>query len=90
MSDELKRCPHCQGGIGHDGEPFCLPDCPTRTEPHAIVKALAERGPFLSDTTDCAMCGTTRPFDVSSAEWFAVLTNHEPSCLWRRAKALYP
>lgn len=65
-------------------------DCPTLTSPHAIVRELAEQGPFLDDTTDCAMCDRRRPHGVGSQEWFGNPANHEPSCLWRRAKAMYP
>ena len=59
----------------------------------AIVRELAERGPFLNDSVDCYTC-------PSGINGFSGLdkedgrhkdpANHEPSCLWRRSKALYP
>jgi hypothetical protein len=52
----------------------------------AIVRELAERGPFIDSALDCATCGYD-PFAMGEMGYPA---NHAPDCLWRRAKALYP
>lgn len=56
----------------------------------AIVHELAERGPFIaaSDVLGdvCALCGKV---DGQSTP-LAATASHEPTCLWRRAKSLYP
>ena len=58
-----------------------------------IVKELAGRGPFLNDRVDCATC----PSGING--WSTIdqehgvhqnPANHEPRCLWRRARELYP
>lgn len=65
-----------------------------------IVNELAERGPFgevnnddqRRQTLDCWTCALA----VGVGEHRGSLTEisdplrHDPSCLWRRAKALYP
>jgi hypothetical protein len=58
----------------------------------AIVRELAERGPYalfgVADEPICTMCNTSG--FGASADWFDDPAHHEPSCIWRRAKALYP
>ena len=51
----------------------------------AIVRELAERDApdrLLAGVFFCALCGGSEPLDDPE--------NHEPACLWRRAKMLYP
>lgn len=86
-------CPHCpdaldQGtGYGHRA------DCPTFTEPTAIVRELAASDAPVSfdwqgDVTVCVLCDRStmdRPIGVYEFD-FNDPTNHEPSCLWRRAR----
>lgn len=53
----------------------------------AIVRELAEGGPFLGldyeGTLGCSICGSDRPPLEDPAA-------HADTCLWRRAKAIYP
>jgi hypothetical protein len=55
-------------------------------EQEAIVRKLAERGPW-TNTYDgivgCMFCDSLYPA-CAKAE------NHNPACLWRRSRALYP
>jgi hypothetical protein len=56
----------------------------------AIVRELAERGPYIADGDAlgdaCAICGKVEqaaaPLDYPAT--------HEPSCLWRRSSERYP
>lgn len=89
------ECRQCEGGRGEDAMPYCEPSCPTFTEPHAIARELAERGPFVQQTEvgiACAFCDLKRDQAVLGdyAKLFADPANHEPACLWRRAKVLHP
>lgn len=53
-------------------------------EGESIVRELAERGPFLcEDGVTCAACYAISTHQDDPA-------NHEPSCLWRRSRELYP
>jgi hypothetical protein len=57
----------------------------------AIVRELAERGPFV-DMPYCADCyaeGDMVPIS-NPANRLRDSAHHEPDCLWRRAKVLYP
>ncbi len=54
-----------------------------------IVRELAERGPNVYDGLICTTCDAERPA-TTDAEWFNHPANHERSCLWRRARELYP
>lgn len=57
-----------------------------------IVRELAECGPFalfgIAGEAICTMCNTSG-FGVSDG-WLSDPANHEPSCLWRRSRGLYP
>lgn len=62
-----------------------------------IVREMAQRGPFLGgeDLDVCADCDVEEiPSEPDPSAPMRVdlndPANHEPSCLWRRAKALYP
>lgn len=56
-------------------------------EPGAIVHELAERGPFAhAGSSVCVHCGLS----ISGQPEFNDPANHEPSCLWRRARELHP
>lgn len=54
-----------------------------------IVRELAERGPFIHEGLICWTCLKARP-EHEPVMWFIHPANHEPRCLWRRARALYP
>jgi len=54
----------------------------------AIVRELAENGPFIDEYWTCKLCGAGDFGFESDAT--NVPANHEPSCLWRRARELYP
>ena len=60
------------------------------TECLDIVKQLAERGPFIyygdDDDAICSDCDVPDLFSNHVQE----PANHEPWCLWRRARELYP
>jgi hypothetical protein len=51
-----------------------------------IVYDLAERGPFVDYRGGCDMCALVVSEGSSDAVYD--MTNHEPDCLWRRAKAV--
>ncbi len=54
----------------------------------AIVRELAERGPHFANEymTECVFCWV----DQVGEKPATIIANHEPSCLWRRARELYP
>lgn len=56
-------------------------------DPLAIVRELAVRGPMnmAEFAYGCGDCG----YAPEDRQAFRDPANHEPSCLWRRAKALY-
>ena len=56
----------------------------------AIVRELAERGPLLNDDSWCASCDYDPHEYGYDFEKINDPANHEPSCLWRRARELYP
>jgi hypothetical protein len=60
------------------------------TEDEAIVRELAERGPYIAERDElgdyCVMCGKVDGRESSLAD----PASHEPSCLWRRACAPHP
>lgn len=62
------------------------------SENSAIVRELAERGPFIDDDQFgyggryCADCRIDERGEVALGD----PQHHDPSCLWRRAKELYP
>jgi len=66
----------------------------------AIVRELAERGPFLAFTDmevdfcpDCdvvAMANTQEAYQAGIYLDLNDPANHKPSCLWRRARELHP
>lgn len=77
----------------HPGSPVVdLGDVRTFPEVALIVRELAEHGPFttplrsIDDRRSCSDCGA----DCESDFWMTNPANHEPSCLFRRARALYP
>ncbi len=78
-------CTHCDAEHGADGLVYHASTCPTLTAPYDIVRELAERGPF----TYMGGCDTCE-IGNGPASHVNDPANHEPSCLWRRAKALYP
>jgi hypothetical protein len=55
-----------------------------------IVRELATRGPFISASDAlgdvCAICGKVEGQDAPLDD----PSNHEPSCVWRRAVNRYP
>lgn len=59
-----------------------------------IVREVSERGPFIDDGITCLTCDPETapdiPNGVAYSDWFADPANHEPTCLWKRARALYP
>jgi hypothetical protein len=61
-----------------------------RAEDATIVRELAEQGPFIEqvwpDDERCASCHELS----KTPDFLADPANHEPTCLWRRAKGLYP
>lgn len=58
-------------------------------EHDAIVRDLAERGPF--DNDEQGMCATCPPeFPQRWGMNNQVPAEHDPACLWRRARELYP
>lgn len=65
--------------------------CQAWSEPRTIVRDLAKRGPFAIDNpyggSSCADClvGSTLGEGLDD-EAFRDHANHEPGCLWRRAK----
>jgi hypothetical protein len=66
-----------------------------RNEDAAIVRELAEQGPFLVDNPDggacCVDCNAGGVYGEGLDEdAFRDPASHAPSCLWRRAKARYP
>jgi hypothetical protein len=70
-----------------------IPDDPD--EDAAIVRSLAEQGPFLVDNPDggacCADCNAGGVYGEGLDEdEFRDPASHAPSCLWRRAKERYP
>lgn len=57
-----------------------------------IVRDLAERGPFIATDhlgVGVPACVDCQTFDYPRAP-LNNPANHEPTCLWRRAKVLYP
>ena len=91
--------------LGDPACPFCdvlylaagskhAPDCPWIAMPKIvaaleIVRELAERGPFadrndMGDVDGCNTCSAGVGRDINDP------ANHEPSCLWRRARELHP
>lgn len=65
---------HCEAG-GVSGHVHSGPATPEA----AIVREMAERGPFTdTDGLTCADCSVNITSDVPA--------NHEPACLWRRAR----
>jgi hypothetical protein len=60
----------------------------------SIVRELAERGPFYGEARmggwGCHTCLFNFDDGVDAEAMFKDPANHEPSCLWRRARALYP
>lgn len=72
-----------------------------QAESDAIVRELAECGPTEGSQGECVYCGfvSSSPDIVTVGlkegvrlreAAFINPSNHEPSCLWRRARALYP
>ena len=62
-------------------------------EQDAIVRELAERGPFINVDTFGDQLGGDACADCEAQADDGPLNdpvNHKPSCLWRRARALYP
>ena len=62
-------------------------------ESDKIVREYAQRGPFTDHESyrSCADCGYS-PFEGGGGSMAEMNTpaNHEPSCLWRRSRELYP
>ena len=59
------------------------------TDALEIVRELAERGPF--DNDEQGMCATCPPeFPQRWGMNNQVPAEHDPACLWRRARELYP
>lgn len=85
-------CPHCGCMPEAIGEVH-KSDCYVFTEPYAIARELAEHGPYALLTPSgwywCPQPGC-HGRAVLDAVSLAAPAAHEPSCLWRRAKALYP
>lgn len=92
----ISECHLCKGGRGHDGAPVCEASCPSLTEPHAIVRELAALdGPilttlFANGEYSCPMPGCRYMEATLPLQQWADPANHAPTCLWRRARALYP
>jgi hypothetical protein len=64
-------------------------------EYEAIVRELAERGPLVDEYSECVYCGFFVTYGRSDTAGspapgatFNDPANHQPSCLWRRARAL--
>ncbi len=53
-----------------------------------IVRELAEGNPPLDDRCYCWFCSIS--LNGSATKHLEDPSEHKPSCLWRRAKALYP
>jgi hypothetical protein len=51
-----------------------------------IVRELAECGPFIDEDTGCVMCTQEWYLIRDNPSRWAMIDEHEPSCLWRRAK----
>jgi hypothetical protein len=95
VSAYLKECGVC-GAVQIPGHGGHMSGCSANgTAQNAIVRELAEMaGPiviyYVDGRTACAMPGC-HGHDVSRPEpWWSDPANHAPSCLWRRAKGLYP
>lgn len=56
-----------------------------------ITRELAERGPFLDTNGDLNVCADCQVVEGAKGDRPLTFSEmHEPRCLWRRAKALYP
>lgn len=87
----MDACPHCgyypDPGVGEAHSQ----NCPVLTEPHAIVRELARRGPWFDAGAFCVTCPDLgEPTIWDEASFSSDPEKHHPSCLWRRARVLYP
>jgi hypothetical protein len=56
-----------------------------------IVRELAERGPFINQEFDFDVCADCKVQEGAKGDRpLSFPEMHEPRCLWRRSKALYP
>jgi hypothetical protein len=92
MSDEGLSCLICLRKVTGPRAMPHDPDCPGRADSRigqheALVRELAEWGPIIYDGITCMTCREARP---DPGRDFERPENHDPACLWRRARALYP
>lgn len=91
---EIERLRRELGAMSPGSDSTMSNEEPTPAE--AIVRELAARGPFFEETNSggllmCIFCLKLEATVLDGEEGsISDPSDHESSCLWRRAKALYP